>query len=209
MPAGIDHRHHLKLQETQLDLESADPYARRENDDFDCKLRQAQQQLELLQHQRQELERQKCELDELNRRKEEFVGGQIEITERLSNSLTSIDREVFELRQELEDLEQTRQSFAAHLARLEKVEPESWPRESLAAELNRALAMLDQAEEEFDGAVAHFAGARARGLFGSSGSKGIKARADHDFVAMMKNGIAFNMPVIVLGGLALLLYLFR
>ena len=71
---------------------------------------------------REELERQKRHLDELNHRKEEFVAGQIEISERLTTSITSIDRELFELRQELDDLEQTRQSFAAHLTRIEKSE---------------------------------------------------------------------------------------
>jgi chromosome segregation ATPase len=208
MPAGPQHTHRVKLQESELDL-GADPYSRITGEDFDGKLRQAQQQLEILQHQREALERKKIELDDLNRRKEEFVNGQIEITERLAGSLTSIDRELFELRQELEDLEQTRQSFAAHLHRIEKIEPESWPRDALSAELNRALVMLDQAEEEFDSAVAHFAGGRVRGIFGNSGAKGIKGRTGGDFVTTMKNGIAFNLPVIVLGGIALLLYLFK
>lgn len=208
MPAGTDYTHRVNMQETQLEM-GVDPYTRAPSEDFDGKLRQAQQQLELLQHQREELERQKCELDELNRRKEEFINGQIEITERLSGSLTSIDRELFELRQELEDLEQTRQSFAAHLDRIEKVEPESWARESLGSELNRALVMLDQAEEEFDSAVAHFAGGRTRGLFGNSGPKSTKAKSQGDFVGMMKNGVAFNLPIVILGGFALLLYLFK
>ena len=121
--------------------------SRAENEDFEGQLRDAQQQLEVLQHQREQLERQKCEMDELNQRKEEFLDGQIELTERLSGSVTTIDRELFELRQELEDLEQTRQSFAAHLIRIEKVEPEGWQRESFTTELSRALCMLEQAEE--------------------------------------------------------------
>lgn len=208
MPAGTRHTHHLKLPEGQLDM-GADLYSRNENEDFDGKLRHAQHQLEQLQHQREQLERQKQVLYELNRKKEEFVNGQVEITERLSSSITSIDRELFELRQELEDLEQTRQSFAAHLDRIERIEPESWPRESLDTELNRALVMLDQAEEEFDGAVAHFAGGRARGIFGNPTGKTGKLKPDADFVAMMRNGVAFNMPILVLGGLALLLYLFK
>ena len=92
---------------------NADPYSSSESEDFEGQLREAQQQLEVLQHQREQLERQKCEMDDLNQQKEDFINGQIELTERLSGSVTSIDRELFELRQELEDLEQTRQSFAA------------------------------------------------------------------------------------------------
>ena len=114
-----------------------------------------------------------------------------------------------ELRQELEDLEQTRQAFSAHLERLEHIEPEAWPRESLGQELNRANLMLDQAEEEFDGAVAHFAGGRTRGLFGGGGVRAKSAKPAGEFRSMLRNGLAFNLPVVILGTLALLLYLLK
>ena len=214
MAVHSDHKHHINLGETETQLEmSPDPYTNQGTEDFEGKLQEAQNQLELLQHQREGLERQKHELEDLNRRKGEFVNGQIEICERFSNSLTAIDRELFELRQELEDLEQTRQAFAAHLDRLEKIEPESWPREALGQELNRALAMLDQAEDEFDGAVAHFSNGRTRGIFGNAGPGARPSRSSQnapvDFLTTMKNGLAFNLPVIVIGSIALLIYLLK
>jgi len=210
MASTSDHTHHIKLRETQLEM-GADTYADAHSEDFEGKLQEAQQQLEHLQHQREELERQKLELEDLNRKKLDFVNGQIEMGERLSTSLTSIDRELFELRQELEDLEQTRQSFAAHLDRLENIEPESWPRETLAHELSRALAMLDQSEEEFEGAVAHFSSGRSRGIFGNGGSSRATAKkaADNGFLQTLKNGLAFNLPVVILGTIALLVYLVK
>ena len=109
MPAGTEteHTQHLRLRETQMSLKD-ETCPSPGGEDFEGQLREAQQQLEVLQHQREQLEQQKCEMDDLNRRKEDFISGQIEITERLSGSVTSIDRELFELRQELEDLEQTR-----------------------------------------------------------------------------------------------------
>ncbi|NIP92133.1 MAG: hypothetical protein GWO24_01095, partial [Akkermansiaceae bacterium] len=165
MPAGTEHTQRLNLEETQLEMGS-DGSGRGPGEDFDGKLREAQKQLEMLQHQREQLERQKYEQEELNRRKEDFINGQMEISERLSTSITSIERELFELRQELDDLEQTRQSFAAHLARIENIEPEAWHREVLGTELSRALLMLEQAEEEFESALAHFEGGRARGVLG-------------------------------------------
>ena len=207
-----DHTHHINLGEAQLEM-SSDPYPSPGTEDFEGKLQEAQVQLEALQHQREELERQKHELEDLNRRKAEFVNGQIEICERFTNSLTAVDRELFELRQELEDLEQTRQAFAAHLERLEKIEPEAWPREALAQELNRVLAMLDQAEDEFEGAVAHFSNGRTRGLFGNPGVGARPSRGNQsttvDFMTTLKNGLAFNLPVIVVGTIAILLYLVK
>lgn len=209
MAAGTQHTQHLRLKESQLDL-GADPYAPSNGEDFDGKLREAQQQLEMLQSQREELERQKCEMDELNSRKEEFINGQIEITERLATSVTSIDRELFELRQELEDLEQTRQSFSAHLSRIEKIEPEGWQRDSLNAELDRALLMLDQAEDEFESAVSHFAGGRTRGIFGNPTAGGSKVRGTQaDFMTSVRSGLAFNLPIVTLGTLALIIFLFK
>lgn len=208
MASTSDHTHHIKLRETQLEM-SDDPYSSAPTEDFEGKLQEAQIQLEQLQHQREELERQKLEVEELTRRKQEFVNGQIELGERFSTSLTAIDRELFELRQELEDLEQTRQSFAAHLDRLEKIEPEAWSRESLAPELNRALATLDQAEEEFEGAVAHFSGGRTRGIFGNGSARRPSAKTDSDFVQTLKNGLAFNLPILSLGTIALIVYLLK
>ncbi|MCH2330906.1 MAG: hypothetical protein MK312_05155 [Roseibacillus sp.] len=207
MAAGTEHRQYLRVKETQMSL-SEEQYGSQAGEDFEGQLREAQQQLEVLQHQREQLEKQKCEMDELNRRKEDFLSGQIEITERLSTSVTSIDRELFELRQELEDLEQTRQSFAAHLTRIEKVEPEGWQRDALDGELNRALAMLDQAEEEFESAVAHFSGGRAGSAFGSSAS-GPRTRSSDGFRANLKAGFAYNLPLLLLGITALLIMLYR
>ena len=74
---------------------SEEQYGSQAGEDFEGQLREAQQQIEVLQHKREQLEQQKCEMDELNRRKEDFLSGQIEITERLSTSVTSIDRELF------------------------------------------------------------------------------------------------------------------
>lgn len=187
---------------------NADPYSSSESEDFEGQLREAQQQLEVLQHQREQLERQKCEMDDLNQQKEDFINGQIELTERLSGSVTSIDRELFELRQELEDLEQTRQSFAAHLVRIEKVEPEGWQRETFNTELNRAVCMLEQAEEEFDSAVAHFAGGRTRGVFGQPAS-GARSRTGEGFGANFRAGLAYNLPLLVLGTLALAILFYK
>lgn len=207
MAAGTEHTQHLRLRETQMSLRD-ELHTSPPGEDFEGQLREAQQQLEVLQQQREQLEQQKCEMDELHRQKEEFLSGQIEITERLSTSLTSIDRELFELRQELEDLEQTRQSFAAHLTRIEKVEPEGWQREAFNGELTRALSMLDQAEEEFDSAVAHFSGGRVGGVFGSL-SSGHKPRVGDCFGASLKAGFAYNLPLLLLGALALIIMLYK
>jgi DNA repair exonuclease SbcCD ATPase subunit len=208
--APNQHKHLLNLRETQLEMDSG-VYPSAGGDDYDNQLQEAQKQLEVLQQKREELARQKQELDRLNEQKEEFVNGQIEMCEKLSASVTAIDRELFEMRQEVEDLEQTRQAFSAHLDRIERIECEAWPKESLQSELSRAMSILDQAEDEFSTAVAHFSEGRSRGIFGGgrTGSRSSKVRSAGDFKTSFMNGLAFNLPVLTLGAIALIAYLVK
>jgi chromosome segregation ATPase len=213
MAAAPDqHKHLLNLRETQLEMGSDLYEGGGEGEDYDIQLKEAQQQLEALQVKREELGRQKEELDRLNSMKEDFVGGQIEMCEKLSASVTAIDRELFEMRQEVEDLEQTRQAFSAHLDRIERIECEAWPKDALNSELTRAISTLDQAEDEFDSAVLHFSEGRSRGIFGGGsaptrGKAGLPASGD--LKATFLNGLAFNLPVVALGGIALLTYILK
>lgn len=206
MPETLDRKQHLHLPESQLEISDRNPAI---TEDFEGQLADAQTQLEMLQAQRRELERQKMALEDLNQRKQEFLNGQLDLTEKFSNAVTSIERELFESKQEIEDLEQTRNAFANHLKRIESLNPEAWPKESLSNELEKALTILDKAEDEFEQAAAYFADTRKNSLFGgpSAGMRGL--RASSDFHTMFRNGFAFNLPVLVLGTLALLVYLIK
>lgn len=205
MPNTLDRKQQIKVRETQMEIsEEGSAFT----EDFEGKLADAQTQLEMLQAQRQELERQKLALEDLNLRKQEFLNGQLDLTEKFSNAITGIERELFESKQELEDLEQTRAAFAAHLNRIESLNPEAWPKDSLSTELQQALMILDKADEEYEQAAQYFAGTRKGSLFG--GSSGARSLAgSSDFATTFKNGFAFNLPVLVLGSLALLVYLLK
>lgn len=206
MPTTVDRKQHIKVRESQLEISSERAAI---TEDFEGKLADAQTQLELLQTQRQELERQKIALEDLNQRKQEFLSGQLDLTEKFSTAVTTIERELFESKQEIDDLDQTRAAFVNHLNRIESLNPEAWPRESLSTELQKALVILDKAEEEFEQAVSYFAGTRKSSVFGGpSGSvRGIHGQTD--FQTMLRNGLAFNLPIIVLGSIALIIYLFK
>ncbi|MDB6076485.1 MAG: hypothetical protein JWO82_232, partial [Akkermansiaceae bacterium] len=157
MPPATEHTHHIRIRNTQLEM---NPENRGSADDFDGKLQAAQVQLEQLQQKREELERKKQEVETLNARKREFVSTQVELTERLTGTVTRIDRQVFEMRQELEDLEQCRKCFANHLGKIEKINPEGWNHENLGAGLERAMAIADHADDEYSQAADHFSRTR-------------------------------------------------
>jgi len=210
MATPAEHTHHIRIRATQMEMPSSgNP---RNMDDYDHKLQAAQQELDRIQQQREELERKKRELEELTTRKRAFLTQQVELTEKLSNSLTLIDRELFEMRQEAEDLEQCRVCFAAHLDKIQKFNPESWTRENLHEKLERATMAVDIADDEYNQAAAHFENGRSGAIFGrpsKRGRNGAKAAATGEFAANFRNGLAFNLPIVILGGLALLAYLIK
>lgn len=199
-----EHTHHIRIKNTrnnQLEMEPSGG-----NDDVDGALRIAQTQLEELQAQREELERKKLETEELNHRRRALITTQVEVTERLSSTLTLIDREVFEMRQEIDDLEQCRACFSGHLNKIEKLDPESWSRDKLAAQLDRGTAIVEHAEDEYGQAADHFSKTRSAGIF--SGVRRARGRRG-EFGQQFLRGLAFNLPIILLGSAALLILMLR
>ena len=209
MAAPGEHTHHIKIRSTQMEMSSAGSSNR--DEDYDRKLKDAQDELDRIQLQREELERKKSELEELTTRKRGFLSQQVELTEKLTSSLTLIDRELFEMRQEAEDLEQCRVCFAAHLDKIQKFNPESWSRDHLSEKLEKASMTIDIAADEYDQAAAHFDGSRSGAIFGRASKRGRAAGSrragSSEFMANLRNGFAFNLPLVVLGGLALFVYL--
>jgi hypothetical protein len=210
MASTAEHTHHIKIRSNQMEMSPKSGNAH--DDDYDRKLQDAQAELERIQLQREELERKKSELEELTVRKRAFVSQQVELTEKLTSSLTLIDRGLFELRQEAEDLEQCRTCFAAHLDKLQKINPETWTRENLPEKLERATMAADIAADEYDQAAAHFEGSASGAIFGRASKRtraASRVKASSDFMVNLRNGFAFNLPIVVLGGLALVIYLMK
>lgn len=211
MATPTDHTHHIRIRSTQLEMPSAE-LGGRGGDDYDRKLQAAHEELERLKHESEELLRKKQELEELTARKRAFVSQQVELTERLSAAITLIDRGLFEIRNESNDLEQCRVCFASHLEKIEKINPENWTRDNLSEKLERASMIVELAADEYDQAAAHFEGTRSGSIFGRAGKSGRTGRtagANGEFVANLRNGFAFNLPVIVLGSVALVVYFLK
>lgn len=210
MATPVEHTHHIKIRSTQMEMSSAGSANR--DEDYDRKLKDAQTELDRIQAQREELERKKSELEELTSRKRTFLSQQVELTEKLTTSLTLIDRGLFEMRQEADDLEQCRTCFAAHLDKIQKFNPESWSREHQSEKLEKATMAIDMASDEYDQAAAHFEGTRSGSIFGRASKRGraaIRGGSSSEFMVNLRNGFAFNLPIVALGGVALFVYLIK
>ena len=206
MATPAEHTHHIRIRSTQMEM----PSGGIRDEDYDGKLRAAQDELDRIQLQREELERKKSELEDLTSRKRAFMTQQVELTEKLTTALTLVDRGLYEMRQEAEDLEQCRTCFAAHLDKIQKINPETWTRENLSERLEKSTMAVDIAADEYDQAAAHFEGSRSGAIFGraSKRSRGAQRHAgSSEFMQNLRNGFAFNLPIVVLGGTALLVYL--
>lgn len=210
MASPTEHTHHIKIRSTQLEMPTSGSTGRPE--DYDRKLRDAQEEIERIQQQREELERKKTELEELTQRKRSFISQQVELTERLTSAITLIERELYEMRNETSDLEQCRACFAGHLDKLQKINPENWSRENTHERLEKAMISVDLAADEYDQAAAHFEGSRSGAIFGRASKKArgaARSAVSGEFASNLRNGLAFNLPILVLGTLALIVYLLK
>jgi chromosome segregation ATPase len=210
MSSAADHTQHIKIRATQMEMPTRQPAGA--GDDYDDKLKAAEEELVRIQNQREELARRKQELEELTALKRTFLSQQAEVSEKLNSAITLINRELLEVQQEAEDLEQCRVCFVSHLDKLAKINPESWTRENQAERMNRSNMALDIAVDEYDQAANHFENSRCGAIFGRvSTRKRSKTRTtDHaEFMQHLRNGLAFNLPVYSLGCLALVIYLLK
>lgn len=204
-----EYTHPINVRTKQLDM----PVRSNGNDDYDDKIKSAQLELERIQLEREELERKKRELEDLTSRKRVFLAQQVELTEKLSSAITMIDRELYELREETDQLEQCRSCFAEHIDKIQKHDPEKWTRENLHDKLEKATMVTDLASDEYDQAASYFEGTRSGAIFGrvsKGGRRRVKAgRGESEFRAQFVNGFAFNLPLIAFGVIGMVVYFLK
>lgn len=118
-------------------------------DNMDLKVKAAQEQLQQLRLQQEEIERQKQHLEGLRIKQERFVAGKRELLDKLGRSSTHIERELYEAQKRVEELGATHDEFRRHLDALKALQPEKWHRTQVDQELDLALVAIDDAEADY------------------------------------------------------------
>ncbi len=172
------------------------------SDEYNRQLEQAETQLQKLQLQREEIERKRIAEEEITQNKQDFIDGQIELIERLDQSVQAVDREIFDSRQELKELEEARKTFASHLQTLQGIDPRKWKKTKISEEVHNALETLETCENDFEELAAHISEGRRRGFL----SKSKHTSTQDPFLDSLRQGFAFNLPLIVLSIIALLIF---
>jgi chromosome segregation ATPase len=181
--------------------------------EINLKVQHVQEMLLDLKRQQEEVERQKRELEELSRKQREFDEGRREIVEKLTRGLVLLERQEFEVKRELEQIKIVRDSFAEHLGLTEGLNPAEWAAEEMPSELTRALARVDQAKSIYSQSRARLAALRqhdeAEGEeMASELAPEMMAAPDKSFGAMVRDGFAYSLPIILFGICLLIAVLF-
>jgi chromosome segregation ATPase len=177
---------------------------------IDSQVQKAQEQLLQLKRQQEQIEKQKRELEELSRRQEEFDRGRAEMTDKLTRSLVVLEREAYDAQKKMEQLRATRESFSQHLEVLEAIDPKNWNPSDLNKELSRALSTVDDARTEYSQQRSRLQATsddQHHEMPLPETSSGYETTsADHSFGQWLRIGLAFTLPLIIFGIVALVIY---
>jgi len=181
-----------------------DPLLNLQEDDsvehLDDQVQKAQEQLIQLKRQQEQIEKQKRELEELSRRQEQFQQGKTEMVEHFTRALVVLERQIHDAQKRVEQLRSINESFIEHLATIEAINPKAWENMDINKELNRALSAVDDARTEYTRSRAIISAETNEDVLATSGEgSGYYNQPAHDFGYWLKSGIAFTLPLLILG----------
>lgn len=185
--------------ETYLELPDDED---QEPEHLDSQVQKAHEQLLSLKRQQELIEKQKRELEELSRRQDQLQEGRAEMVEHFTRALVVLEREAYDAQKRVEQLKGIHDSFVSHLDALEAINPKAWDPNDINKDLNKALSAVDDARAEY---------ARSRAVINAEADSEVLSEAaadpfqpytapvEHDFLYWLKSGIAFTLPLCLIG----------
>lgn len=183
--------------------------------EIDARVEQARQQMLELRRQQDELEREQKELEDLRRREEEFERGKAEMLEELGRAVAAIEKEEFELNKQTSSLADFRELFQEHINKLQEIRENEWRGDEVKVHLAKAVSVVENSRAELnrgraqlsflgEGPVRLETDEVLRGAAAPAASSSIDAL---DFAAEFRRGFARSLPIIILGTIALIVWL--
>ena len=188
----------------------SDPYLELEEgaEDLGEEVQKTNTELEKLKRQLEDIEKQKVRLEELKKRQEELENGRVDMIDKLTRSLMTVQRESEESQKRLEQLHAIHNSFTQHLRYIEAINAKSWGTAELPKELSKALSAVEDARADFVKAQARIVIDAPAESSVASAYEQEYATDDRDFSYWLKNGIAFTLPLQVIGIIGLAVWIF-
>jgi len=194
---------HRSTRDDFLDLDEDRPASVSSVEQLDDQVAQAQDRLQALKRQAEQLEREKAKLEELSRRQDQFDQGRSEMVDKFTSSLVHVQRETDQTLKRLEILKNVQESFTTYLHELEAINPKDWAAAELNKELSQALGAVEDARSVYTKAQAQVA-ADEEVSVGASPFDG--EGSGHGFGYWLTAGFAFTLPLSALGLIGLLLW---
>ena len=188
-----------------------DPYLELQEspEDLGDEVQKTNTELEKLKRQLEDIEKQKHRLEELKRRQDELENGRIDMADKLTRSLVTVQREIEESQKRLEQLNQIFNSFTQHLRYIEGINAKSWGTNELPKELSKALSAVEDARADYVKALPKITpDAPVETAPTAAGYEAEYGYAEErGFVYWLKSGVAFTLPLWVLGIVGLLVWI--
>jgi hypothetical protein len=170
---------------------------------LDSQVQKAQEQLLSLKRQQDSIERQKRELEELSLKQEQLQMGRTEMIEKFTRALVYIEREESDSQRREEMLRSAREHFTLHLDYFKSLDLRALEGSDVRDELTRAMSALDDARNVYNKTIPRI-GAQDSDHSDSAMDAGYPAQygsetRGKDFVYWLKAGLAFTLPLVVVG----------
>ena len=139
-------------------------------------------------------------MEELKKRQDELEAGRTEMTDKLTRSLVTVQREAEEAQKRLEQLNSIHNSFTQHLRYIEAINPKSWGAVDLPKELSKALSAVEDARVDYIKAQARIAVetspevAATPDLVRARSNRITAFSEERGFGYWLKSGFAFTLP---------------
>lgn len=197
----------MKPNEPLLDLPEGDDLS---TEQLDAQVQRAQDQLLSLKRQQDVIEKQKRELEELSRRQDQLNQGKSEMIEKLTRAAVVLERELYDAQKRVELLREIQDAFSQHYNILESINPKAWGEGSdLNRELSKALSAVDDARAEFGKSLPKIQTDAPAVAYPGAEDAGDGTEDSHDFGYWFKSGLAFTLPLIILGIIGLIAMFLR
>ena len=178
-------------------------------------LKRKQEELLRLRHALLEKERETTHLEARKEREERFNTGRREMCEKFARWLVRLERELYNAQKAIEEITVAKDLFDRHQNLLRGLQPESWQRSNIDAELDNALGAIEDAEDEFAKTSRRLSSVIAADPVAQNASQAPQATQHaaltDDFMHNMRRGLAFTLPlgVMVISAIILARILFR
>jgi len=175
----------------------------KQKEDIADKVANAAEEIERLRLRQDELEYAKQALEELNRKQDSYDQGKKDILASLSRSILQMEKDEVRAARMVELLGSTRAKFKDLLAEIHDIHEERWSESEFEAELDRALALIENARMVYNKSVAKIdaeswqRGERGAGELAPLDGPGGSSLANKGFGFWLKVGIAIALPIVL------------